>query len=363
MTKEVNRIKKPKDRIIINTGNGSSALRLILRELHLRQGDKIAVPLLTCERVIKAIIAEGFVPAFVDISTDQLLSNTNDYVRVANRDHVSAIIAVSMWGYPVDIDAISQGTSNSIVIIHDCALSLGSEKNSEADESRSRYSFYSYGIGKPICMGFGGKAELTSTSLDLEYELESPINLIYNSMKCLGKSFLFTPQIYRFARHLGKILNSDNQYSPIMEDITLLPDKFLFIENRKIQELKNRINLARSTVVTIKKRFDDLNFSTIAEEPGISWNYWMYPVLAPVGVDTGEIVKKMEAQGFEIGLPYQRTIRLAKEYWEYKDSCENIEKNSSRIFTIPSPHQFSKNNLEKFIDAFSLSIRSLNVHK
>lgn len=93
---------------IVYTGSGSSALRFILRNLGLHKGDKIAIPLLTCERAIYSITSEGFIPVFVDISDNELYSAPQDYFSATRDYHVKAIVAISMWGYPINISEITK---------------------------------------------------------------------------------------------------------------------------------------------------------------------------------------------------------------------------------------------------------------
>ena len=340
---------------IFYTGSGSSALRIILRNINLHKGDKIAIPLLTCERVIKSILSEGFVPTFVDISENELLSLPRNYQQAVENDHVSAIIAISMWGYPVDIASFAQSIDPSIPIIHDCALSPGSQLNSKEDGQNSKLAFFSYGIGKPVCLGFGGKAQLTGIPniYDNEFLTEKNTTIIYHSVRSFIKSFLFAKEIYWLPYFLGKIVKSKDEHPFEMENITLIPQKSLFSIELQNQKLNTRIIQARSNIIPIKRMFDELGFTTIKEDQNTEWNHWMFPVLAPRGIDASIIQRKLVAHGFEIGLPYRRTVQLARKYWGYKNTCKNIEANLSRIFTIPSPHQFSEKSLQRFINVFS----------
>ena len=284
-----------------------------------------------------------------------LISKPDDYLRITEFSQVKAIIAISMWGYPVDINEINQYIDKSISVIHDCALSQGSEYDLHPDGSRSKLAFYSFGVGKPICMGFGGRAEFAGMSIseDFDFEQEKLTNVIYKSLKCLAKSYLFKPQVYQLVNKFNSYRNSEEGFTSSIEDITTLPFNPFTIENRKLKVLKTRINHSRSRVTHLKKMFVNLGFTVIDEQPKVSWNYWMFPVLAPQNIDTNDIVKKMGEYGFEIGLPYRRTIQLAKKYWGYKNTCKNTEKDIQRMFTIPSPHRLSDQDIIRFISAFS----------
>jgi dTDP-4-amino-4,6-dideoxygalactose transaminase len=325
--------------------SGSSALRVALRSLSLREGSKIALPLLTCENVALAVISEGFVPVFVDFMENLPLCSSENYYDAVQKHDAKAIIAVSMWGYPIDYQEL-RNTIPNIPIIQDCALSTGSEINNKDDGYYSDISFSSYGIGKPITLGFGGLLNINSTSVinDLIIEEENGKTLIQKSLKVFLKSLAFNKPIYKFSRFVNPPITNlalSKQY-----DIKIIPStQFMNLVNSKMVELRKKIKNYQPLIDDLSSILHEREITLLEKPISGVWNNWMLPILLPEKIIKRKFLEKTNDEGFESITPYLRTFELAKRYWGYQGSCVNTENILDKLVLIPSIYQYKKIDL------------------
>ncbi|MBF0438937.1 MAG: DegT/DnrJ/EryC1/StrS aminotransferase family protein [Magnetococcales bacterium] len=128
--------------------SGHHAIRLLLRQLGLTPGSRVALPALICPSVVSAICAEGMVPDFVDIEPDL-------QVMAFNRDAFACrgfnlILLPHLYGmaHP-QTQAIRDFAGNAgIPLIHDVAQSYGLTHDGVPMVMLDQGGLYSFGAGK-----------------------------------------------------------------------------------------------------------------------------------------------------------------------------------------------------------------------
>ena len=109
----------------VSTCNGTAALIVGLQALGIGPGDEVIVPTLTFSAPVYAISTVGAVPVFADTLPNRF---TIDPVEVERRvtPRTRAILAVHLYGYPVDMDPILDlAHRSSIKVIEDAAEAAG----------------------------------------------------------------------------------------------------------------------------------------------------------------------------------------------------------------------------------------------
>lgn len=96
-----------KTKHVIGVGNGTDALRLILRGLKIGRGDKVLTTSLTSPFTAIAIIEEGAIPVFCDVDEDTWTIDPNDIVKNIDKK-VKAIMPVHIYGNPADMLEINR---------------------------------------------------------------------------------------------------------------------------------------------------------------------------------------------------------------------------------------------------------------
>lgn len=108
----------------VNSGTDALAISLMtLPEPHELQGEVI-LPSLTAMPTATAVVMAGYRPVFVDVDEDYVLDRWQ--VQEAINSNTIAIIAVHLYGYPVDMVSLKETTDHfSIPVIEDCAQAHG----------------------------------------------------------------------------------------------------------------------------------------------------------------------------------------------------------------------------------------------
>ena len=148
------------NRLVVS--RASTAIYLILSAEGIRSR-KVVVPANLCYAAIYPVIYSGNTPLFCDVDSDSGNTNwelINDSIKRSEDNNVAAIILPHMYGKCIpkhDIDEISENCRrNNILLIEDCASSLGAHNCDLIAGSVGDYAIYSFGYSKTIDLGSGG---------------------------------------------------------------------------------------------------------------------------------------------------------------------------------------------------------------
>lgn len=109
----------------VGVSSGTAALELVLRALGIGFGSEVIVPANTFIATAAAVVAAGARPVFIDVDPGTLLM-TAEGVRAALTPRTAAVIAVHLFGQPVDMDAVNRvGSDAGIAVIEDAAQAHG----------------------------------------------------------------------------------------------------------------------------------------------------------------------------------------------------------------------------------------------
>jgi len=147
----------------ITCSSGTDALLLAMMALDIKPGDEIITTPFTFIATAETIAFLGAIPVFVDI--DEKTYNI-DPTKIEEKitDKTKAIMPVSLYGQPADIDAIQsivdqrlKTKNQKLHIIIDGAQSFGSTYKSKTDSNLGDISTTSFFPAKPLgCFGDGG---------------------------------------------------------------------------------------------------------------------------------------------------------------------------------------------------------------
>jgi len=141
----------------ISCSSGTDALLLAMMALDIQPGDEIITTPFTFIATAETIAFLGAVPVFVDI--DEKTYNI-DPAKIEEKitNKTKAIIPVSLYGQPSDMDAIQTiADKNALKVIIDGAQSFGSTYKGITDSNLGDISTTSFFPAKPLgCFGDGG---------------------------------------------------------------------------------------------------------------------------------------------------------------------------------------------------------------
>ena len=138
--------------------SGRSAFYAILKALDLGQGNNVAVQAFTCNAVPNPILWAGLDPLYVDCNRDDFNLSADDLKSRINVK-TKAVVVQHAFGLPADMDKIRAICGeNNLILIEDCAHSLGAEYNGVKVGSHSKAAFFSFSRDKVISSVYGGVA-------------------------------------------------------------------------------------------------------------------------------------------------------------------------------------------------------------
>lgn len=141
----------------ITCSSGTDALILAMMALDIQPGDEVITTPFSFVATSETIALMKAKPIFVDIEPDTFNIDAN-LIEAAITDRTKAIIPVSLYGQPADMDAIqSIADKYNLKVIIDGAQSFGSTYNGETDSNLGDISTTSFFPAKPLgCYGDGG---------------------------------------------------------------------------------------------------------------------------------------------------------------------------------------------------------------
>ena len=141
----------------ITCSSGTDALLLALMAMDIQPSDEIITTPFTFVSTAETIASMKAKPVFVDIESDTFNIDAN-LIEAAITDKTKAIMPVSLFGQPADMEAIKAiADKYNLKVIIDGAQSFGSTYNGKTDSNLGDISTTSFFPSKPLgCYGDGG---------------------------------------------------------------------------------------------------------------------------------------------------------------------------------------------------------------
>jgi dTDP-4-amino-4,6-dideoxygalactose transaminase len=137
-------------------GSGTDALTLALRAAGVGRGDEVIVPALTFVATAEAVVHAGAIPVLADVDGETLLLSESAVDGVRTRA-TRAVLAVHLYGHPVDFDVVRRWRRSGLVVIEDAAQAHLATWNGEYVGSAGDAACFSFYPGKNLgALGDGG---------------------------------------------------------------------------------------------------------------------------------------------------------------------------------------------------------------
>jgi len=149
----------------ISVNSGTSALYIAFQALDLKRKDEIIVPSHTFFSSASQAMIFGAKPVFVDVDPDNFTMNV-EQVKEKVTENTKAIVAVHIYGHPVDMDPLIELSSQTgIPIIEDCAQSHGSKYKGKLTGTFGDVSCFSFFPSKIMTVAGDGGMILTNNEV------------------------------------------------------------------------------------------------------------------------------------------------------------------------------------------------------
>ncbi|MFZ5845539.1 MAG: DegT/DnrJ/EryC1/StrS family aminotransferase [Patescibacteria group bacterium] len=140
---------------IVLFNSGRAALLAILKAFNIGEADEVLIQAFTCVAVPNSIIWAGAKPIYVDIDQSLNLDPTNLEAKITKRSR--AVIVQHTFGTPAQIDKIVKiAKRHKLIVIEDCAHSLGGEWQGQKLGTLGDAAFFSFGRDKVVSSIWGG---------------------------------------------------------------------------------------------------------------------------------------------------------------------------------------------------------------
>jgi UDP-2-acetamido-2-deoxy-ribo-hexuluronate aminotransferase len=150
----------------ITVASGTEALLISLMALGVKAGDEVITTPFTFVATAEVIALVGATPVFVDIEPDTYNIDVSQ-IQAAITAKTKAIIPVSLYGQPADMDEINAiAAKYGLAVIEDAAQSFGADYKGKKSCNLSRIGCTSFFPSKPLgCYGDGGAIFTSDDSL------------------------------------------------------------------------------------------------------------------------------------------------------------------------------------------------------
>jgi UDP-2-acetamido-2-deoxy-ribo-hexuluronate aminotransferase len=141
----------------ISVASGTEAMLISLMALGIGPKDEVIVPAFTFAATAEVVLLVGATPVLVDVEADTCNVEAGA-IEAAMTERTRAIIPVSLYGQPADMDEINAiASGRGITVIEDAAQSFGAIYRDRKSCNLSSIGCTSFFPSKPLgCYGDGG---------------------------------------------------------------------------------------------------------------------------------------------------------------------------------------------------------------
>jgi UDP-2-acetamido-2-deoxy-ribo-hexuluronate aminotransferase len=304
----------------ITCSSGTDALLLAMMALDIKPGDEIITTPFTFIATAETITFLGAKPVFVDIE-EKTYNIDPSKIEEKITSKTKAIIAVSLYGQPCDIDALEQLKSkhSQLKIIIDGAQSFGSTYKGKTDSNLGDISTTSFFPAKPLgCFGDGGAVFTNDETLATKMK----------SLRVHGQSKRY------HHKYIGMGGRMDTIQCAIVDVKLKYYEKDLKLRQEVAQKYNSKLNIHNSKLIL---PFIDENYTSA---------FAQYSVRVK---NRDEVQAKLKEQDIPTAVHYPMPLHLQEcfEYLGYtKGDFPIAEKISSEIMSLPMNPYISDEEIE-----------------
>jgi len=302
--------------------SGTDALLLSLMSLGIKRGDEVITTPFTFIATAEVISLLGATPVFVDI--DEQTYNINPKkIEDAITDRTKAILPVSLYGQPADMDEINEiAKKHGLKVIEDGCQSFGATYKGQKSCNLSDIGCTSFFPSKPLgCYGDGG-AVFTN-----DEELASKIKMLLNH----GQN----------ERYKHKYIGINGRFDAIQAAVLLVKLKYFPKEIIKREEIGKIYSSKLNSVIT---PFIKNDRSSV---------YAQYSIRIK---DRDRVIGSLNSKGIPTAVHYPMPLHLQEcfKYLGYKEGDFKIaEKISKEIMSLPMSPFLKQSDQEFIIEALN----------
>lgn len=344
------------------TRSGRQALCLLLGTLDLKPGSGIAVPLFTDPSLVKAIVAAGHKPVFIDIDPRYLTIDPQSLEEA--RGTYSAVVAVHLFGQLADMPAVLTAAAGAPVI-EDGAHAPLSYLHGRLVGAFGVAAFYSFASTKYWPAGGGGLAAVNDPdvarkldrlvhSLDPSSRMREFRDLLLQS----AKAAVFQRRLYGICgRPVRRWVESWALLEPRLDRSTI-QRSWAAVACRQALRLPQRVAMQRANSLQLLIRLGLTEDLVLPQErPGATYNYHLFPVLLRSREERAAVMSAMWARFVDTSMIYSNVVGEARRFG-YEGGCPVAESVADRLITLPNYAGLDVQDINTVAYAFLASLRA-----
>ena len=148
----------------VAVSSGTAALHLALLALGIGEGDEVIVPAYTFPATANVVVLTGARPVLADVDP-QTMNVDVEHVRAAVGSRTRAVLAVHLFGRPLNWDALQAAVPPDVVLVEDAAGALGARYRDRPCGSLGHAGCLSFHPRKIVTTGEGGAVTTASAEL------------------------------------------------------------------------------------------------------------------------------------------------------------------------------------------------------
>ena len=349
--------------------SGRTALMAILESLELKPEDEVLLQAFTCNAVANPILWTNLKPIFVDCNKKTFNINTEDLKKkITSKSR--AVIIQHTFGLPAEMDEILEiCLQNNLILIEDCAHSLGAEYKGKKVGSFGEAAFFSFSRDKIISSVYGGMTITNNEELAIKMrkfqEKISYPSYFWTKQQLLHPIFmnwLILPTYHFFGKYLLVLFQWFHILSKAVhwkEKRGLKPGYFpkrfpnalAILALNQFKKLK-RFNEHRQKIADYY--FKTLKNSRFELPPKFETKKQVWLRFTIKYPRARQIIKKAWQKNLLLGDWYTSPIapkdtKLEKMGYKIGD-CPNAEKLAEQTLNLPTHINISLNDAQKIID-------------
>lgn len=345
--------------------NGRGALYHGLQAIGIGDGDEVIIQAFTCVSVPNAIISLKARPVYADI--DDTLNIKPEKIEDKINFRTKAIIVQHTFGCPADLGKIIElAKKHSIILVEDCAHSLGAEYNGRPVGSFGKFAIFSFGRDKVISSVNGGMLATNDQGLFNKLPKKLPLpklkiiiqNLFYPTIAFKSRLFYnffnlgkITITLAKKLGHIPEITSAKENNCNDGQILKLgLPNALAELALKELKML-NCYNCCR--IELARYYYQNLNcfFKTIFLENSNNRNIYMRFCL--IAENKEEIYSRLKKKGIVLGNWYDSPVAPKKTKLEnalYElGSCPIAENFSRKCLNLPNHSGITLKDAEKIV--------------
>ncbi len=354
----------------VSFNSGRSALMAILDSLDFKKDNKVLLQAFTCNAAANPIIWSGLKPVYVDCDEKTFNIDIEDLKKkIIPRS--KAVMIQHTFGLPADMDEILKiCRDNNLILIEDCAHSLGAIYGGKKIGTFGKVAFFSFGRDKVISSVYGGMAvtnddELAEKIREYQEKIGYPsyfwvfqqllhpvlLNwLILPTYRILGKYLLVLFQLLQIltkAVHWKEKIGEKPDYFP-----RRLPNALAVLASNQFKKLEKFNNHRQEIAEFYNDNLRNLDFTLPEKYPDRV--YMRYSILIK-NYNTDKILKEAKRKRIFLDDNWRKMPIVPpdtnQEKMEYIfGSCSNAEKIVKNILNLPTHINISKKETKIIVD-------------